>query len=335
MSSFGWIASSAVVLALVGTLLVGPASAQVQDIAFRWDCPAEAKTVQPASSPETWSCTAEIQYKSAGSGFTDPQNPLIMGIEFPDHPSWMLPVASPPQITTIGPFPQGEFIDFPIDITVSVTRDAPAFETENLWVRPYVIQNPRPEGDLSKVTTRSQLNLSVTPGYVSSYTAHVVTPAQETRPPDPLRYTVEIDNFSNGATRFDFAMVSNQTGGFTPLVPEPLVVPGAQPGASLEGGNATENGTGEANASQQPAGSQGTVTFDVQTPLGSGYANERRPLQLGIESSFAPDPSVRGVSSVVTVVAQARGLYVPGPTAPLLALALVGAAVLMTRRRTV
>lgn len=321
------IAQRTLVAALLATLLATPAAAQLQDIAFRWDCPTEAKTVRPANAPKTWSCTAEMQYKSAGTGFTDPQNPAIIGIDFPDHPSWMLPVASPPEIVTIGPFPQGEFIEFPVDITVGVTRDAPAFQAENLWVRPYVIQHPRTEGDLSRITTRSHVNLTVIPGYVSSFDVRVVEKAQEARPPDPLRYTIEIDNYSNGATRFDFSMVSEESGGFTPLPPAPLVIPGAQPGASLAPGNATGNGTD----GEQTSVSQDTAIFEVQTPLGNGYANERRPLQLKIDSSFAPDPTVQGISSTVTVIAQARGLYVPGPAAPLTALALVGVAMILAR----
>lgn len=313
---------------MVALLLATPASAQLQDIAFGWECPAEAKVVPPAGAPATWSCTATMQYKSAGTGFTDPMQPAIVGIEFPDHPDWMVPVAAPPVISTLGPFPQGEVLEIPVEITVGATRDAPAFETSNLWVRPYVIQHPRSDGDLSKITVRSQLNLSVTPGYVSSFNVRVDEKAQEARPPDPLRYTIEIDNFSNGATRFDFSLVSNGTGGFVPLAPEPLVVAGAQPGVGLGGGNASA----ETNDTQATVQNSQTVPFEVQTPLGNGYANERRVIQLRVDSSFGPDPSVEGVSSMVTVIAQAKGLYVPGPAAPVTALALVGVALVLARR---
>lgn len=319
---------------LVVSLVPAPASAQLQDIAFSLDCPQGPETIRPLSVPGTWDCTAVLEYKSAGTGLTDPAQPAIVGLEFPEHPAYMRPVASPATIVSFTGGGAGEErVEQPVRITVGLTADAPAFQTNNLWIRPYVIQHPRDEGDLSEFTTLAHTNLSVTPGYVSIYTVRLVDVETEARPQEPLRYRLEIDNFSNGPTRFQFSTPGgNLSQGFQVLPPDPTVVPGRDAAtgdpfnanASQEG-NATDGNGTEGNASAVEPG-HASLPFEVYTPYHNGYVNQRAPIQVQVDSFYGPNLQIEGISSVVSTLGTAKGVYTPGPGAPLAIFLLVVAA---------
>ncbi len=329
----------AVVLAV--SLVPAPASAQLQDIAFSIECPPGPATIQPLAAPGTWECTAILEYKSAGTGLSDPTQPAIVGLEFPDHPSYMRPVVSPETIVSFGGGAGNERVEQPVRITVGLTAEAPAFETTNLWVRPYVIQHPRDEGDLSEFVSQAHTNLSVTAGYVSIYTVRLVDVKTEARPQEPLKYMLEIDNFSNGPTRFQFSTPGgNLSQGFQVLPPDPTIVPGRGQGADAGdpfGGNQTGgNGTGGANASQAPNASSSqpghaSLPVEVYTPYHNGYVNQRAPIQIQIDAFYGPNLDITGISSVVSTLGTVKGVYTPAPGAALAALVLVLGAVGLRR----
>lgn len=321
-------AISLMAVVLVVSLVPAPASAQLQDIAFSLDCPQGPETIRPLSAPGTWDCTARLEYKSASTGLSDPVQPAIIGLEFPDHPGWMRPVISPDTVVSFGGGAGTELVERPVRVTLGLTADAPAFQTSNLWIRPYVIQHPRDEGDLSEFTTLAHTNLSVTPGYVSIYTVRLVDVETEARPQEPLKYRLEIDNFSNGPTRFQFSTPSgNLSQGFQVLPPDPTIVPGRGGAAGdLFNVNASEVGNGtDSNASSVEPG-RASLPFEVYTPYHNGYVNKRGPIQVQVDSFYGPNLQIQGISSVVSTLGTAKGVYTPGPGAPLAIFFLVVAA---------
>lgn len=335
-------AVSLLAVVLVVSLIPAPASAQLQDIAFSLECPPGPATIRPLGAPGTWECTAVLEYKSAGTGLSDPAQPAIVGLEFPDHPSYMRPVVSPDTVVSFGGGPGTERVEQPVRVTVGLTADAPAFETNNLWIRPYVIQHPRDEGDLSEFVSQAHTNLSVTAGYVSIYTVRLVDVTTEARPQEPLQYRLEIDNFSNGPTRFQFSTPGgNLSQGFQVLPPDPTVVRGrgaggqagdpfgGGPGDNQTGGNASEAG----NTSPMSPG-QASLPMEVYTPYHNGYVNQRAPIQVQIDSFYGPNLDIQGISSVVSTLGTVKGVYTPGPGAPLAMLFLTGAAVVLRRHVT-
>ncbi len=320
---------SLMAVVLVVSLVPAPASAQLQDIAFSLDCPPGPESVRPLSTPATWECIARIEYKSASTGLTDPTQPGIIGLEFPEYPPWMRPVVSPDTVVSFGGGAAQETVEQPVRITLGLTADAPAFQTTNLWIRPYVIQHPREEGELSVFTTVAHTNLSVTAGYVSLYDVRLIDVETEARPQEPLRYRLEIDNFSNGPTRFEFSTpAGNLSQGFQTLPPDPAIVPGR---GSSSGDPFNPNASGEdANASQGNASSvqpgQASLPFEVYTPYHNGYVNQRAPIQIQVDSFYGPDLQIQGTSSVVSTLGTAKGVYTPAPGAPLAIFFLVVAA---------
>lgn len=330
---------SLIAVVLVLSLVPAPASAQLQDIAFSLDCPPGPDTIRPLSAPGSWECTARLEYKSARTGLTDPTQPAIIGLEFPDHPPWMRPVVSPDTVVSFGAGPGQEVVEQPVRVTVGLTADAPAFQTTNLWLRPYVIQHPREEGELSKFTTRAHTNLSVTAGYVSIYTVRLVDVKTEARPQEPLRYNIEIENFSNGPTRFQFSSpAGNLSQGFQVLPPDTVVVPGR--GTAAGAGdpfnpNGTEGGQGDASTDgnvTRTAPGRVSLPLEVYTPYHNGYVNQRAPIQIQVDSFYGPNLQIQGVSSVVSTLGTAKGVYTPGPGAPLAILFLAAGALVVRRQ---
>lgn len=314
------VAALATILTLVALVGLAGTAAAIQDIAFRLECPNDAKTVQPASSPETWSCSARLDYSSGGTGLTDPLQAAIVSLDAPETPAWMDVSIAPSTIVSYGPAPGEETARTPVLVTVSLDPPAPAFETTRLEIEPTVEQHPREEGDLSTFASVTGADLSVTPGYVNNYEARIVTDQGQARPQDTLHYRVEIDNYSNGPTRFTFDLVNESPRGFTPLPPEPVLVPAATTG----------NQTG-ANATLEPG--HASIPFQVQTPYRNGYIDEHTPVHLIVSSAYAPDPSVTGEQSVLTTYADSKGVYVPGPSTLGLALATLTGALFAARRR--
>lgn len=313
-------------LILVGLLLVlSPPSGALQEISFELDCPSQAETVQPLGNPVHWDCTARFDYLSAGTGMTDPVQPGIIGLEAPDPEPWMRTTISPSTVVSMGPNGGEERVEKPVTVSVSVTADAPAFQTTNLWIEPHVIQHPREEGELSTFTNLIGSDLTLMPGYVSLFDVRVHAERAQAQPQEPLLYTIQIDNYSNGPTRFDFNIPeADEEHGFMPLTPQPIFVPGA----SID-----EPFTDDANTTEQPSNATRTPTtvnipLEVYTPYRNGYVDERIPLDLEVVSSFAPDQSIPGERALVSFHGQTKGVYIPSAGLPLLVLATVGAVLL-------
>jgi hypothetical protein len=311
-------------LALAATLsLVASPAGALQEIAVETDCPDTAQPVRPAGRPATADCTLRLSYSSAGTGLTDPVQPGIPELTFPGLDPWLNAVASPSQIVTWGPGNAEEIVEIPVRVTVDASQRAPAFQTSQVEVRPEVVQHPRSEGELSRFSGVASASLPVVPGYVGLFEARMTPVQDQVRPQETLRYEVELTNHANGPTRFTFEVPGEGPPGFTPMVPEPVVVPGI---------SATDQpATGNASSEGPPTW---TTVFEVQTPYRNGYVDDRVSVQLRVDSAWAVDPSEEGMSATLTRTGHAQGAYLPGPGAGFAALAAVaGALVLPARAR--
>lgn len=314
----GWKVGGLLVLVLGVGLVVAGSAAALQEIAFHLDCPADPKNVQPASPPGVWDCTARFEYLSASTGLTDPTQPAIVGLEIVDAEPWVQPVLSQSEIVSSGPAAGEETVTKPVRVSVSTTMQAPAFETTSVVIEPYVIQHPRSEGELSRITELAGSSVTVTPGYRSNFEASIEPAEATARPQGVLEYEITIENYSNGMTRFTFSPPEEPPEGFQVMAPEPVTVPGVT-GAVV--GNASEEGPFTF-----------TVPFEVQAPYSNGYVNERVPIGLTVQAGYALDESLDPKSARLEATAQVQGAYVPGPGALAATVAACGAALLARRR---
>lgn len=314
----GWKVGGLLLLVLgVGLTVAGSATA-LQEIAFHLECPPGSSTVQPASPPGVWDCTARFEYLSASTGLTDPTQPAIVGLEVVDAEPWLQPVLSNSEIVSTGPAAGEETVTKPVRVSVSTTMQAPAFQTTSLVIEPYVIQHPRSEGELSRITELSGSSVTVTPGYRSNFDARIEPTEANARPQGVLEYEITIDNYSNGMTRFTFSPPEEPPEGFQVMAPEPVTVPGMTGGVV---GNASEEGP-----------TTFTVPFEVQAPYSNGYVNERVPIGLTVQAGYALEESLDPKSARLEATAQVQGAYAPGPSVLAAALAVGGAAAVARRR---
>lgn len=296
-------------LSTSAAMLADPADAQIQEITFQVLCPEGPETIQPLGPPGVWSCTADLYYKSAGSGLTDPTQPGIIEIQAEGVPEWMDVVISPSTMAFLGPGYGSETVQRPVQVAIALDASAPAYTPTEVRLVPTIVQNPR-DGASEFVPLVNAL--TVTPGYVNLYTARLSHERAEAWPQESVSYGVTIDNYSNGPTRFTFSMPGEPPEGHQPVIPEPLVIDGR-----------TENGTA----------TRGQTVFQVLTPYRNGYLDERAALQLRIDSAYGVDPTLTGPSTLLTTLTETKGFYVPSPAVPAVALALAIACLLPARRR--
>lgn len=199
-----------------------------------------------------------------------------------------------------------------LPIELGFDRRAPAFETTTATVEVRVQKN-HTDGNVTHLGP-AIVNLTATPGYLNLYNVRLEKKIGQAGPQESIAYPIVIENYSNGPTRFQFALShpDNVPDGFQPVVPEPLIL------------ESTTTGGTKTNA---------TVTFSVFTPFHNGYVNENGAIQLRIDSFYAENTTYQGESSHVSTLTQARGLYVPGPGL-LVLVALCAGGVLAARSRT-
>ncbi len=285
-------------------LVASPASAQGGG-SVQIDCSNGPQQIQPLGAPGQWDCTAQIQFPR---GLGDPTIFYTLTLRDQDSPSWANVIISPGAISGQweGDGETTQTRNF--KLSVGLTANAPAFEPTRVTIGGEMDTSGSPQQ-----FTVAQTQITVTPGYFNLYNVRMDKKIGQGGPQDSVDYPIQIDNFSNGQTRFEFELVSDEVPtGFQPVVPEPVV---------LE----SQAGGGEQT--------QGQVTFSVYTPFQNGYVNDVGAIQLRVKSFYAPDTSIQGATSQVSTLTQARGFYVPGPAAPLLVLGVLGAAVGMAKVR--
>lgn len=278
--------------------LAGPASAQGKTNTVQITCPGGPPQIQPLGAPGSWSCTAVMTF--GGGGVSDPVNFVTLVLNAPDAPSWANVVLSPSSVSFLyapGDGPKTQ----PFTVLVALTQDAPAFQTQRITITGQ-LSNPNAAEQNDILPTQ----IAVTPGYFNLYNVRVDQKIGRGGPQDAVTYPIVIDNFSNGDTRFEFALATEEAPeGFQPVVPEPFVLQ-----SRATGGKTTS----------------GQVSFQVYTPFRNGYVNDIGALQLRVDSFYAPNTNIKGASSQVSTLTQARGFYVPGPGAPLVVLGIAGTA---------
>ncbi len=207
---------------------------------------------------------------------------------------------------------QGETAVVHLPIEVGFEKTAPAFDpvTASLHV---TVQKNHTDGETTRFDP-AKASLSATPGYFSLFNAQMSDKTIQAGPQEAARYDILIENYSNGLTRFEFEFAHEEgiPQGFNPILPEPLLLPGA----TSEDEPTTE-----------------TVTFVVYTPFYNGYVNENAAITFQIDTAFAEDQAFTGENATLTTLTNVQGLHVPTPASlTLLALAAASAAGTLARR---
>lgn len=288
----------ALALVVPSALALVAAPAAAQDGSVQLNCSGGPAQIQPLGPPGTWDCTATVRFPSQGVG--DPVNFFTLTLTESEAPGWANVIISPGSIT--GQWdnanPGSQTLNF--EVTVALQANAPAFEPTKVSIT----------GSVDSTNQQFSVapdQITVTAGYFNLYNVRVDKKIGQGGPQDSVDYPIQVDNFSNGQTRFEFELLNPDSipSGFNPVVPEPLILESAASGG--------EN-------------TQDSVTFSVYTPFQNGYVNELGSIQLRVKSFYAPDTSITGATSQISTLTQARGFYVPGPATGLVALGLLGAA---------
>lgn len=284
-------------------MMVPTASAQ-QPVTAELSCQDGPDEVQPLGTPGTWSCTATVTW--AGGTTPNQISPVGVTINPSGQASWMNVVVSPSSFTVFPPNDgPGERVE-PFEVSVSLTADAPAFIQSRLALEPQLEtgqdQDPRESGT----------EIAVTPGYFNLYNVRLDEKIQEGGPDSGVLFPIQVSNFSNGDTRFDFRLAQEEApAGHQAVIPDQLVL------RSVTSGEET----------------RGTANFQVFTPFKNGYVNRIASIQLLVESSYAPDTSIQGATSQVSTLTKTKGFYVPGPGAVLTTIGMLGVALALTQGR--
>lgn len=142
--------------------------------------------------------------------------------------------------------------------------------------------------------------------YLPGFELRVEEPEAQGRPQEQIPYPVTICNHANGASLFEFQVVTQDTKGF-PLAPESLVLDAA--------GDPRDCATF-------------TVTYVTPFENGKNQVNEEFSIQ--VAQSFVHDPSRKGPTETFTLGAETEGVYVPSAGALVLPGLLIA---LLARRR--
>ncbi len=294
---------SALLLGAAFAGLAGNASAQLPagDAQGQISCNPGPSEIRPLGTPGEWQCEVTVQFPSQAG---DPANFFTVNLQDANSPSWANVIIAPASV--IIQYQPGSSVTEEFSVSVALTQNAPAFEATKVTI------DGTPGGGSPQGLSISPTQLTVTPGYFNLYNVRLEQKIGQGGPQDSVQYPIVIDNFSNGDTRFEFALLNpdNLPSGFQPVVPEPLVLNSRATGGEQTSGN---------------------VQFEVYTPFQNGYVNEIGSIQLSVDSMYAADTNIKGASSQISTLTQARGFYVPGPAAPLMILGMLGAALVLTR----
>lgn len=199
--------------------------------------------------------------------------------------------------------PESHTLVLEVPVEVRFTQQAPAFEPQQADVDVHV-QKQAPDGNTTTLPP-AQASVTATPDYFNQFNANLQTKIAEAGPQEQVRYTIAIDNYSNGDTRFTFSLPAELPGGFEAVVPSPMVIQ-----TNATGGDASDE-----------------ATFTVFTPFHNGWVNEVGAIQLRIDSFYAANTSIEGNSTQLSTLTKTQGMHVPGPGAGLALLSLAGLAV--------
>ncbi len=296
------VAGALIALGVLALIAFAPtANAQAQEVSFQLSCSGGPDEIRPLSTPGSWSCTADPRVTTGP--VSDPATFISIQLEPENEQSWMNTVIAPTSL--VFEYVQGEGYEAQnFNVEVALTQNAPAFESNRLTIGGNVISEGAPAGRSVSV---QPTDILVTPSYFNLYNVRLDTKIGQGGPQDSVDYNIQIDNFSNGDTRFEFNPANEEIPeGFQAVPPDPVVL--------------QSEATGGERTTEQ-------VTFSVYTPYRNGYVNEVGAIRLAISSAYATDTTYEGVGSTISTLTQARGFYVPGPGGALTGLAVVAATI--------
>ncbi|MEK6976630.1 MAG: hypothetical protein AABY18_09840 [Candidatus Thermoplasmatota archaeon] len=136
--------------------------------------------------------------------------------------------------------------------------------------------------------------------YKGGITVNTIVTEKTGGPQKQIPYPMDITNTGNARTLVTFTMPERPGGRWNVLLPENLL---------LEPGQTT------------------TAVLVVSTPFKNGYVRGSTDIHLVIGTAHADDPELMGPSTPIDLGAKVKGTYIPGPTLPLLVVALAVVAV--------
>lgn len=161
------------------------------------------------------------------------------------------------------------------DLTVAVSRDAPAFASTEVQVSA--------ELTTSEANGTASDRVTVTPGYHQNVTAAFEMANVTVDPEDGGTALLRVDNHSNGDTRFEFALANPETVrqvDLKPVVPEPTVLGSTATGAET---------TGE------------TIPVRVIEPGGNVTEAFATPMEIRVRAFYAGHPSIGSTNRTAAV----------------------------------
>jgi len=152
--------------------------------------------------------------------------------------------------------------------------------------------------------------LNVTVGYFGYVQAETPTSTLRFSPGHSATFAVHVENLGNAPTLLSFRLQEEPTSRWRVVLPPPLLLDPA------------------------PGDSSATASVLVTYAGSFGMDNAETALRLVVSGQAAADPGAQAPPVTLTLMAHVNGLSAPSPALPLGAMALLGAALVVARRRS-
>lgn len=150
------------------------------------------------------------------------------------------------------------------------------------------------------------------PGYLPLLKLNVPEKTSKlTSPGDDANFDIEIENLGNAKTEVACSVL-NQPDGWSAFIESSTIV-----GTRTRIGDDTKK----------------TLRLVVEPPIGFGYHNERKIIQVSITPSYYEDSSLKGEEYILSFIVQSKGFSTPGFEAIFVIVVLIGVALIIKKRQ--
>lgn len=286
-------------------LSAGLAGAQAPQTSIHIEIPPLDAPIKPLQGASTITATVVVPCAEITD---DPARPQVV-MSLLEHPTWATVTLSPGQFAPDPMRCEEGSIREPVDIVVKATEQAPAYQAAPLRI------GATWEGSVQQLSGEGGVDIQA--AYFGVLDVQLVEAIQTAAPGTVAVFPLTLTNFGNGVTRVTFEIV-DATEGIHAELPAPITL-----------------------QSRHTGGVQitATVPLTLRSADGVGYLNQVDTVTYRITSAYEGEPASEGDDSTVSVLLTTKGFgtggeaTAPGPALPLLALALVGAALALRRLR--